>query len=309
MTEAMAFRATTVSARLKTAATVVAVQMMLACAAVVGSQSPLGGTDEGIGGIGPSWLRAWTSYDSNWYVAIANEGYRQAPTTAFFPVLPSLMRVISPILELVFGFDQRTGLAVGGMIVSISAFVGALCCIYAEVRDTVGSVIADRTVIGLTLVPFALTWQTIYTESLTLLGLALLVRFVRQDRLAPAVLAGLLLGATRSVGVPIGLGLITAHAAVPFVRRRSVHWTATWSGVAAAGTSLIVLGLLGRAGGGVAAQAQFGRAQSMPWVPIWRIRSDRSRVSLRSGWVLATSARARNRWLGGSQSARCSSCT
>ena len=64
---------------------IVGAQVALALAAVVGAASQVGGVDEGIGGIGPAWMRAWTTYDANWYIAIAREGYTTAPGTAFFP--------------------------------------------------------------------------------------------------------------------------------------------------------------------------------------------------------------------------------
>jgi Mannosyltransferase (PIG-V) len=253
---------------------VIGAQSALAAAAIFGAASQVGGVDEGIGGIGPQWLRGWTTYDANWYVAIARDGYASAPTTAFFPVLPMLMRVASPLVGLVTGTEGDVAIAISGIAISIVAFAVALGLIYRETVIDHGEPVARRTVLLIALLPFALTWQTVYTESLTLLLLAVMWWGLKRERSGVALAAAVLLGATRSIGVPIGLGLLVASMAGtigPTARRRPIRWRLEpLAGAACLVSSAAVLVWLGRLGGGVGAQAQFGRSRSWPWVPVWR---------------------------------------
>ena len=132
---------------------IVGAQVALALAAVVGAASQVGGVDEGIGGIGPAWMRAWTTYDANWYVAIACEGYTTAPSTAFLPSLPSLIRVVAPVVGLVTGTAGDVAIAVSGVVISITAFAFALRLIHRETATDYGAAVARRTLLLIALLP------------------------------------------------------------------------------------------------------------------------------------------------------------
>lgn len=249
---------------------VFASRIALTAAAIAGARSRVGGPNEGVGGTGPGWMRAWTSYDANWYVEIARAGYDRPPTTAFFPVMPMLMRLASPLVGLVTRTDGELSLAISGILISTIAFACALVLIHRETTDAYSQTVADRSILVLALLPFALTWQAVYTESLTLLLLALLWMALRRRQTIPAVAAAIAVGATRSVGIPIGIGLLLAQLGWPFLQRRRPRWDETLAGGAALLSSGAALVWLGREGGGVGAQAYFGRALSCPWVPVWR---------------------------------------
>lgn len=249
---------------------VIASRVALSTAAMVGSRTHLGLASEGAVGVGPSWLQAWTSYDANWYIGIAQTGYDSAASTAFFPVMPALMRLISPAVGVVTDTDSELSLAISGILISTIAFALALVLIHRQTADAYSQTVADRSILVLAILPFALTWQTVYTESLTLLLLALLWMALRRRQMIPAVAAAIAVGATRSVGIPIGIGLLLTHLGWPFLQRRRPSWDETLAGGAALLSSGVALVWLGRGGGGVGAQAYFGRALSWPWVPVWR---------------------------------------
>ncbi len=254
----------------RVALSVVGSRVVLSLAAILGSGSRVAGTNEGVGGIGPSWMVAWTSYDANWYVSIARSGYDQAPTTAFFPLLPTLMRLLAPLVGFLTGTDDDVATAISGIAISTLAFVLALVMIHRETAAAQGRTIADRTAVVLAFLPFALTWQAVYTESLALLLLAVLWGALKRQRVVTAVIAATALGTTRSIGIPIGLGLLAVHLGLPLLRRRRPVWNGELlAGAAALLASGAVLVWLGQIGGGIGAQAQFGRSRSWPWVPIW----------------------------------------
>lgn len=187
--------------------------------------------------------------------------------------MPLLMRLLSPLVGVVTGTDGDVATAISGIVISTVAFALALFVIHRETTVTHSRSIADRTVLVLSFLPFALTWQAVYTESLTLLFLAVLWAALRRGLVTTAVLSGVAVGATRSIGIPLGVGLLAVHLAWPLCRHRQVaraDFGSAAAGAAALVSSAGVLVWLGRAGGGVGAQAQFGRARSWPWVPVWR---------------------------------------
>src|SRR6476469_2530948 len=61
---------------------------------------------------GGEWVAPWEREDALWYEKIAARGYATEGTTAFFPLLPLLMRVISPLTG---GNVAWAGLLVSGV--------------------------------------------------------------------------------------------------------------------------------------------------------------------------------------------------
>jgi hypothetical protein len=139
-------------------------------------------------------LNPWAHWDGVWFIKIATSGYASGGgSTAFFPLLPSLLRYIG----ILFGGN----LVITGIVISLACYGGSLWLLHRLVRLDFDEEIASRAVIYLAVAPFTLFFQAVYTESLfLLLSLACFV-FAREGRLRLAGVMGLLAVLTRSTGV------------------------------------------------------------------------------------------------------------
>lgn len=103
-------------------------------------------------------------WDSGFYLSIAEEGYqndaRPFPSTAFWPLLPLLMRAVGAIVG---------DAAVAGVLVANLALLGAAMIFYDLVDREWGAAIAGRSVWYLLIFPTSYFGSAIYTESLYLL--------------------------------------------------------------------------------------------------------------------------------------------
>ncbi len=127
----------------------------------------------------------WARWDSDWYLRIAESGYRwPSGTPAFFPLYPSLVAVCGRVL------GDRFLLA--GILISLAAAAAAFVLLYHLVRHRVGAADAQRAVVYLALFPTSLFLGAVYAESL-FLALAL-AAFVLAEQARPgwaSVAAGL----------------------------------------------------------------------------------------------------------------------
>ncbi len=160
----------------------------------------------------PPWYRdgtafrtfgIWERWDACWYVKIAAFGYdpaREADTTAFFPLLPLLMRLAAPL----FGGN----LVLPGIIIPTVALVLALWGIHRTVARDLGERIAERTVLYVAIFPTALFYFAPYTESLYLAAAVWSFHLAREGRWGWAGVTGLLAGWTRPVGALLTVPLL-----------------------------------------------------------------------------------------------------
>lgn len=139
-------------------------------------------------------LNPWAHWDGVWFIKIAASGYAdQGGSTAFFPLLPTLLRY--------FGIVFGGNLVVTGVVISLACYGGSVWLLHRLVRADFDEGIAARTVVYLAIGPLSFFFQAVYTESLfLLLSLACFV-FAREGRLRLAGLMGLLAVLTRSAGV------------------------------------------------------------------------------------------------------------
>lgn len=140
-----------------------------------------------------SFLSVWERFDALWYLRIAEEGYgRGDGSAAFFPGFPLAVRAVSTFLG---GHPFAAGL-----LVANAAFLAALVVVHRLTADERGEETARATVLALCWFPTSMFFLMPYAESLFLLGAAGAFLAVRRDRWDGAALAGLVAGASRSVG-------------------------------------------------------------------------------------------------------------
>ncbi len=142
-------------------------------------------------------------WDTGFYLSIATEGYRHLgvplPSTAFFPLLPMLIKALTPLTQ---------DALVSGLIVTNAALLGSAVLFYNWVASTWDRPIAERAVWYLLLFPASLFGSAIYTESVFLLvGIGAVVA-ARRGYWALAALLAFGAGLTRLLGVLIVVLLI-----------------------------------------------------------------------------------------------------
>jgi hypothetical protein len=138
----------------------------------------------------------WARWDSDWYLRIAESGYRwPSSTPAFFPLYPALVAGLGRVLGGHF--------LLAGVLVSLAAAGATFALLYELVRTRLGSLDAHRTVLYLALFPTSLFLGAVYGEALFL---ALAVgTFVLAERGRPgwaSVAAGLAI-LTRAQGIAL----------------------------------------------------------------------------------------------------------
>ncbi len=127
-------------------------------------------------------LGVWQRWDACWYLRIAEFGYEVGePGTAFFPVYPTAIRLLGPLL---FG-----NLALAALVVSGISYIAAMSFLHALVSADVDRETAERSMLYLSVFPTAFFLFAPFTES-TFLALALGTLYcMRTGRYGAAVFA------------------------------------------------------------------------------------------------------------------------
>ncbi len=135
-------------------------------------------------------------WDTGFYLDIATQGYRfegaRLPSVAFFPLLPLLIRAVTPLAG-----DPL----VAGVVIANAALLGASMLVYRLAEEAWGGAVADRAVWYLLIFPTSFFGSAIYSESLFLLGAAGALYAARRNRWAIAAMLGLLTGLSRLMGL------------------------------------------------------------------------------------------------------------
>ena len=150
---------------------------------------------------------AFAQWDSDWYLAIAKNGYTEE-SAAFFPLYPGLVHVL--------GWVLGSNLVAGVLLSLTAAAVGAWAL--AEIaRPLVGEVVGRDSVLLLALYPTAFVFTSAYSEGVFLAFAT--TSFLAAQRGRPW-LAGLLAGL--AVGTRVaGLALVPALVALVWPRTRA----------------------------------------------------------------------------------------
>lgn len=144
-------------------------------------------------------LFPWANFDGVHYLSIASEGYNH--TEGYFPVYPFLIRLVAKI----FGGGQPFSAAYffSGLLLANLFFVAAMLVFYKLLRLDYATVFVKKVVLFLLFFPTAFYFVSVYTESLFLLLVLSSLYFARKGQWLRACLLGMLVTATRIVGVAI----------------------------------------------------------------------------------------------------------
>ena len=159
-------------------------------------------------------------WDSVWYLEIAHAGYVTRQATAFFPLLPLLLR----------GGGALVGSTVAaGAAISLIAMTIAGALLYRLARLELGVRAASTTVALLAVFPTSLFFSAVYTESLFLALTVGAVYAARREHWLVAGLLGALASATRNAGILLLVPLVLMYLYGPrdggvAVRRPPPHW-------------------------------------------------------------------------------------
>ncbi len=146
-------------------------------------------------------LGVWSHWDGEWFLYVAQVGYRPGEETSpFFPLYPVLVRVVSvPLLG---------NYLLAGVLVSAAAAAAVFGLLYGLVAHDFGSALARQTVLYLAVFPTSFFLAALYSESLFLaltLGAFLAARRYRNWWLAGLLVA--LATLTRNIGLLLLLPL------------------------------------------------------------------------------------------------------
>ena len=164
-----------------------------------------GFTDAGLAPQAGGWATPWERQDAIWYERIAVQGYAPDGTTAYFPLLPLLMRVAQPL--------TGGNIAWAGLLVAALAAIAAFALLYRLATRDTDPLTAGRTVAYLALFPTAFFLLSAYTESLFLALTLGAFWAARQRRWPLVILCAALAGLTRVQGALLGLPLAIEYLA------------------------------------------------------------------------------------------------
>jgi hypothetical protein len=144
---------------------------------------------------GERLLGIWSHWDGEWYLLIAQNGYRPADgTSAFFPFYPLLIKLL--------GWLLGGNYLLAGVLISTAATLAVMILLYELIGREFGRETGSKTVLYLAAFPTAFFLAAIYSESLFLalaLGAFLAVRHWRNWVVAGLLVA--LASLTRSMGI------------------------------------------------------------------------------------------------------------
>ena len=144
------------------------------------------------------YLWAWGNFDGEHYISIARLGYGFGEH-AFFPLYPILIRIVSDI----GGFKSPYLLNLAGILISnISFFIG-LTGFYKLLRLDFSERFSRLAIVFLLVFPTSFYFAGVYTESLFFVLAVWSFYFARRGNFLFASLLGVLLTATRFVGLVI----------------------------------------------------------------------------------------------------------
>jgi hypothetical protein len=168
------------------------------------------------GAIGRFFLDPWGHWDGQWYLRIAQSGYANDGSAAFFPLYPALVRVTAPLAG-----GNRLAAA---LLISWIAFAAALVVLGRLLAEDIGEPAATNALLLLAAFPTAFYFHAAYTESLFLALAAGAFLASRHGRWLTAGTLALFAALTRSTGFL----LVPALAVEAWARARRPDGRSGW---------------------------------------------------------------------------------
>lgn len=194
----------------------VAVAISWCVAAYVG-QHPVAGGD-GRGNVVRSAVQVLASWDGTIYETIARDGYQVTGNDkrlfVFFPLFPALSRLAG----------GKSHAALGGIVVSQLALLGAMLLLSYFTRDRNSKRLTDDPALWMVCAPMALFFQAMYSESLFIMLTIGAALTFSQKRYAWAMGLAFLAGLTRPTAITFCIPFL--WAAVVAWRRGERWWPA-----------------------------------------------------------------------------------
>ena len=184
------------------------------------------------------WLDIWGVWDSFWYMDIVQNGYStlgsipESPDQTNFPFFP-----LYPLLMKVLGWIMGGEYFIAGLIVSNLCLLGACYLLYRLVETESDAKTARRCVKYLFLFPVSFIFSGVFTESLYLCLTLLCFYLAKRRQWWLAGMAGMLLSATRTLGVLIVLPLAFEYLRSHQFKLRAIRWNVLF-------LALVPLGLM-----------------------------------------------------------------
>jgi hypothetical protein len=222
-------------------------------------------------------LDIWGRWDSGWYANIALHGYRVQgnvaevqSNVAFFPVYPYL---VAGLLWLVPDRLQSGGVVLlAGLVVANGFLVAALLLLHRLVMTLYADrPLAQRTVLYLLLFPTGFFLSAFYSEAAFLFFAVAVFYAASQRAWSWGALAAAVLGATRPLGVLIGLPLFWLYLDAAGWRLRAIRWDVLWLLLVPAGFLAHLWHIYAISGNWLApiyAQQAFFRGATTPWTTL-----------------------------------------
>ena len=199
----------------------------LLLAGLLGSQLLLSGLTVQKGNLAyhppaPAALEIWARWDAEWYLLIADQGYRSgesfldrpvayepADATGFFPLYPLLIRAVSAI-----GVPPL----LAGVLIANRALILALLWLKDLVRLDHDDETATRAIWVILAFPTSFFLSAVYAESLMLACLLGTLLEVRRQRLLPAAILAALCVLSKPTGILVLIPLVDELLVRPGLR-------------------------------------------------------------------------------------------
>jgi hypothetical protein len=174
-------------------------------------------------------VEPWYAWDAGWYLSISQQGYTtsgpQAPSVAFWPLLPMLEWLVQRPLLLLPQTEFDVWARTLGLLVALLTFLGGLALLYRLLLAVSGSVDqARRGTTFLAFAPGALFFTAPYPEGLLLGGVSACLLALHERRWMLAAIAGAVGALAQKPGWLLVLPFVWAYLA----SERRVSWSFGW---------------------------------------------------------------------------------
>lgn len=150
------------------------------------------------GATGDLLVAPFARWDAFWFLRIADGGYDEGASTAFFPLYPLLVRVAGTVVG---------SPLIGGVLVSTACLFAALAALHRLIALDFGERVARTTVFVVAFFPMSFFFSAVYSEALYLVLSVGAFLAARSGRWAWVGVLGALAASTRSAGVVLVLPL------------------------------------------------------------------------------------------------------